>query len=165
MKLGVISDTHDRVEMVSAALEEFGRRSVERIIHCGDIESTETVRAFDGWSMDFVFGNCDWRTDALRLAVAEIGGRLHEPFGELEIADQKIAWVHGHISALKQELETSGRYDYLFYGHTHCAELHLNGCTRIINPGALHRVQVKSCLVVDLASGELESVTLQLPTK
>jgi len=54
----------------------------------------------------------------------------------------------------------SGRYDYLFYGHTHAAEQHYAGRTLVVNPGALHRVRVKSCLVVDLAAGDLETVTL-----
>ena len=161
MKLGVISDTHDRIERVHQALDEFRRRDVELIIHCGDIESTDTVRAFARWPVHFVFGNCDWRPDLLRLAIAEIGGHLHEPFGELTLDEKKVAWVHSHVFALKQELEMSGQYDYLFYGHTHAAEQHYTGRTLVVNPGALHRVRVKSCLVVDLISGELETVTLK----
>src|SRR5437868_2304181 len=119
MKLGVISDTHDRVDFVQVALEEFRHRNVELILHCGDIESTDTVRAFAGWPIHFVFGNCDWNPGGLQLAIAEIGGQLHEPFGELTLAEKKIAWVHSHNYRLKQELETSDTYDYLFYGHTH----------------------------------------------
>jgi putative phosphoesterase len=160
MKLGVISDTHD---LARVALDEFRRRGVERILHCGDIESSDTVKAFAGWPIDFVLGNCDWQPDELRLAIAEIDGRLHEPFGELELMGRKIAWVHGHIHALKQELEFSGRYDYLFYGHTHVAEQHFTGPTLVVNPGALHRVQVKTCLVIDLTASAIESVSLELP--
>ena len=165
MKLGVISDTHDRVERVQTALMEFQRRGVESIIHCGDIESADTVRAFAGWPVHFVFGNCDWRPDLLQLAIAEIGAHLHEPFGELTLSEKKLAWVHGHVYALKHELETSGQYDYLFYGHTHAPEQHYSGRTLVINPGALHRVRVKSCLVVDLAKDELETITLNDPVK
>src|SRR6266851_1972602 len=149
MKLGVISDTHDRVEFVDVALKEFQRHEVELILHCGDIESTDTVRAFAGWPIQFVFGNCDWQPDRLGQAMAEIGAELHEPFGDLTLDGKTIAWIHGHNQPLKHEIELSGRYDYLFYGHTHVAEQHVTGRTLVANPGALTRVKKKSCLVLD----------------
>lgn len=160
MKIGILSDTHDRTANVEAALAEFRRSDVELILHCGDIESVDTVRLFGSVPVHFVLGNCDWQPESLRYAIAEIGGVLHEPFGELELAGKKVAWVHGHVYELRQELEYADRYDYLFYGHSHVAEQHRAGRTLVVNPGALHRVREKTCLVLDLVSGELDTIQI-----
>ena len=59
MKIGVLSDTHDRHDMVAAALKLLREHDPEVILHCGDITSCETVGLFEGDPVRFVFGNCD----------------------------------------------------------------------------------------------------------
>jgi putative phosphoesterase len=153
MKLGILSDTHGRADTVAVALAAFRRRGVELLIHCGDIDDAETVGAFAGWQVHFVYGNCDADRTGIKRAIAAIGGTLHDPFGHLELAGKQIAWLHGDRPGLKDDLEASGHYDYLFYGHTHVAEQHLATKTLVINPGALFRARPKSCLVLDLTNG------------
>jgi predicted phosphodiesterase len=88
----------------------------------------------------------------------EIGATLHEDFGHVEMEGVKIAFVHGDDGGLLRDLERSGAYDFLFYGHTHSAEEHRAGPTRVINPGALHRARPKTFVVLDLAARAVESV-------
>src|SRR5262249_50810977 len=112
----------------------------------------------------FVLGNWDgdWvgrgPRDPARLcrAIADGGGRLHEPFGHLTLAGREVGWVHGHDRALLRELEMSDLFDFVFYGHTHLAEQHRRGRTLVANPGALFRAAPKTCAVLDLEGGELE---------
>lgn len=160
MKIGILSDSHGRVETVERALAEFRARGVDLVIHCGDIDDAETVRAFAGWTAHFVYGNCDADRAGIKQAVAAIGGSLHEPFGHLELAGKQIAWLHGDRPDLKHDVEASGQYDYLFYGHTHVAERHLVGNTLVINPGALFRARQQTCLVLDLANALEDTVVL-----
>jgi putative phosphoesterase len=160
MKLGVISDTHDRTEVVARALAEFQARGVERLIHCGDVTGPNTVAAFAGWQTDFVLGNCDWNPDLLESAIQSIGGTLHQPFGHLELAGLSIAWVHSDDYRLFKSLEGADHYDFLFYGHTHVAAHHQTGKTQVINPGALHRVTVRTVGVLDLPSRQFESIVV-----
>jgi putative phosphoesterase len=160
MKIGVLSDTHGRADTLAMALAEFRARAVELVIHCGDVDDAETVRAFAGWKVHFVFGNCDGDRAGIRRAIEAIGGKLHEPFGHLELAGKQLAWLHGDKPDLKHDLETSGIYDYLFYGHTHVAEQHQVGKTLVVNPGALFRAKQKSCLTLDLPGGEMESIVI-----
>jgi putative phosphoesterase len=160
MIIGVLSDSHGRVETVEKALAEFRARAVEVVIHCGDIDDATTVQAFAGWTCHFVYGNCDSDRAGIRRAVESIGGTIHDPFGHLELTGKQIAWLHGDDAGLKRDLEMSGHYDYLFYGHTHVAAQHLVGKTRVINPGALFRTQRKSCLVLDLTDDALETVVI-----
>jgi putative phosphoesterase len=160
MKIGILSDSHDRVERVAAALDLFRSRAVDRLIHCGDITSPRVIERFTDWAVDFVFGNCDWDLPGLKAAIDAIGGRLHDPFGELEVAGRRIAWLHGHDAHLFQSLEAADHYDWLFYGHSHVHERHVTGRTHVVNPGALHRVRTPTVAIIDVALNSLEFVPL-----
>ena len=160
MQIAVLSDTHSRHHTVETVLAQLQARNVNAVLHCGDIEDADTVWLFQGFTAHFVFGNCDTERAAVRQAVHGIGATLHEPFGHVELNDVKIGFVHGDDHHLLRELEQSGHFDFLFYGHTHVAKEHRTGPTRVINPGALHRARPKSYVVLDLATREIESVVL-----
>jgi putative phosphoesterase len=158
MHIGVLSDTHGRRLTVLRALTELRERGISTILHCGDIDDVETVFLFRGFTTHFVFGNCDYDKAALREAMADIGATLYESFGSVELEGVKIAFLHGDDTRMMRDVERSGYYDFLFYGHSHIAEEHRTGSTRVINPGALHRARPKTFLILDLASRETESV-------
>jgi len=160
MLIGIVSDTHSRYATVAKACHLLRERNVELVLHCGDIEDGQTVRMFDGLPTHFVLGNCDSNQQELRSAMLDSGATLHEPFGNLELAGKKIAWIHGDDRRLFQDVERSGHFDYLFYGHTHHAEHHWTGSTQVINPGALQRARPKRFMILDLASGIMESLTV-----
>jgi putative phosphoesterase len=160
MKIGILSDSHGCIDTVKCALMEFRAKGVDIVIHCGDIDDAPTVSAFSGCDVHFVYGNCDADRAGIDRAIADNGCTLHDPFGHLELAGKQIAWLHGDNARLKRELELSGHYDYLFYGHTHVAERRLVGDTLVINPGALFRARQKSCMVIDLANGAEEIIIL-----
>jgi len=158
MRIAIVSDTHSRQATVSRVLELLGPRRIDLVLHCGDIEDAETVELFKGIPTHFVLGNCDFDKDGLRRAMRKTRATLHEPFGNLELAGRKIAWLHGDDKQLLRDLENSGHFDYLFYGHTHHAEQHRSGATLVINPGALYRARPKTFVVLDLRTGELQSI-------
>jgi putative phosphoesterase len=158
VRIGIVSDTHSRQHTVRKVLELLREQGVECVLHCGDIEDADTVRLFEAFPTHYSFGNCDGDRPELRQAMAESGAVLHEPFGHLELAGRKIAWLHGDDKRLFQDVERSGHFDYLFYGHTHHPEQHRSGPTLVVNPGALYRARVKTFVVLDLANGKLESI-------
>jgi uncharacterized protein len=160
MRIGIVSDTHGNRLMVNLALAELRQREITTVLHCGDIDDPETVALFRGFTTHFVFGNCDIEKAALRSVMADIGATLHDHFGSVELEGVKLAFLHGDDKIMMRDVERSGYYDFLFYGHTHEAEEHRNGPTRIINPGALHRARSKTFVVLDLGSREVESVTV-----
>jgi putative phosphoesterase len=180
MRVGIVSDTHDRLPAVKAAVDVLRDREVEVVIHCGDIETVETVQLFAEFQTHYVLGNWDgdwitgvnsgWATRAadgrkrdasrLRSAIESVGAKLHEPWGELKLDGRQIAWLHGDNRDLLKELELSNCYDFLFYGHTHLAEQHRTGGTLVINPGAMFKVHPLSFAILDLQSGEAESVVV-----
>jgi len=160
MRIAILSDTHSRYHTIEAALQLVEQHRVELILHCGDIDDSEAVWLFPP-NTHFVFGNCDLEPAAIRQAIHGIGATLHEPFGRLELDGSSIAWLHGDDRALMHSLEQSGDFDYLFYGHTHVADERRTERTRVINPGALHRVRQKMLLVLDLESGETQTVVVE----
>jgi putative phosphoesterase len=161
MRIGIVSDTHGNRLMVTRALTELREREITTVLHCGDIDDPETVELFRGFTTHFVFGNCDIDKGALREAMADIGATLHDHFGSVELEGVKLAFTHGDEKTLMRDVERSGYYDFLFYGHTHQAEEHRTGPTRVINPGALHRARPKTFVVLDLASREVESISME----
>jgi putative phosphoesterase len=163
MKIGVLSDTHDRLEITQTAIHLLRERGAELILHCGDIESPETVRLFTEVQTHFVFGNWDKDHKRLLIAIQEVGGQWHEDYGYLELAGKSIAWVHGHVRGQRRELEEPQAFDYLFYGHSHTAETHRTGVTLVMNPGALFRAIPKTVALVDVVSGEWERLIIEAP--
>jgi putative phosphoesterase len=180
MRIGIVSDTHDNDEVVSRAVHRLRKGGVDLVLHCGDITTPETVRRFAGLPTHFVFGNWDGDLlphgrgrrprregvsrnrdhSRLRRAIEEIGGTLHEPFGELEIEQRLIGWIHGHYRDRLRELEEADYFDYLFYGHTHEQEQHRTGRTLVVNPGALSRATPCTLVLLDLPGDVLETVRL-----
>jgi putative phosphoesterase len=160
MRIGILSDTHGREETAATALRLLRERGIRVVIHCGDIDDAETVRLFEGFTAHFVYGNCDFDRAELEQAVQAISGTMHGAWGQLELEGVRIAFMHGDDKLLMNDVEQSGQFDLLFYGHTHQAAEHRTGPTRVINPGALHRARPKTFLVLDLASREVETVTV-----
>jgi len=161
MKIAILSDTHSRYQTVENALHMLQERKVNFLLHCGDIDDSETVWLFQGFTAHFVFGNCDTERTSLRQAIHGIGETLHEGWGHLELDGVKIAFLHGDDTRLLRDVEHSGHFDFLFHGHTHVAAEHRTGPTRVINPGALHRARTKTFALLDLATGEVESVVVE----
>jgi putative phosphoesterase len=161
MKIAIVSDSHGRERTVRRALALIRDRGIRIVLHCGDIDEVGTVELFRGFDAHFVFGNCDGDREGIRQAVADIGGTLHDSWGQLEIEGCKIAFLHSDDQQLMREVEQSGQFDFLFYGHTHQAKEHRTGPTRVINPGALHRARPKTFLVLDLESRATEQVIVE----
>jgi putative phosphoesterase len=131
---------------------------VELILHCGDIESPDTVRVFKPIPTHFVFGNWDKDKVKLTAAIKEVGGTHYDSFGFLTLAGKRVAWVHSHERHQLRQLENADYFDYVFYGHTHVREQHRTGRTLVANPGALFRANPKTCIVLDLSTGEIKPI-------
>lgn len=162
MRIAVISDTHDRLDCTTKAVERMKGLGIELALHCGDIEEPETASLFATIPTHFVFGNWDKRTTPLLEAIRAGGGTFYPGWGYLELAGKKLAWCHSHVRGELAELESLNEFDFLFYGHTHQAESHRSGKTLVANPGAMFRAKRKTFAVVDVSAGEVEWVEVRL---
>lgn len=160
MRIGVISDTHDKVQATQLAIAVFEQRSVERVIHCGDIGSRRLVELFDRWETHFVFGNTDHEQRTLRDCMEAAQHVCHGRFGEVEWEGRRIAFIHGDDFRRWDDAIRSQQYDLVCSGHTHLKSLEVIGTTRVLNPGAIERVAVPSVAIVELPSLQIEHVEL-----
>jgi putative phosphoesterase len=161
MKIGIVSDTHGRHTAAELAVGLLRQRGIDTVLHCGDVGDGDTVRLFRDFTTHLVFGNTDWDREGLLSAADEVGATFHEGFGHLDLEGVQIAFLHGDDAGMLRDLERSGHYDYLFHGHTHVRADRQSGRTRVINPGALHRARPKTFGVLDLGTGELETVVVE----
>jgi putative phosphoesterase len=160
MRVGIISDTHGQVGFTRPALRIFESFEVDRVLHCGDIGSTEIIELFEPWPTDFVFGNCDTEQRAMRSIIARAGHTCHGEFGDLEIAGIRLALLHSHDQRLFSASIGSGRYQTICYGHTHVAAIERRSETLLINPGAIYRSQSHSVAILELPQNEATIVRL-----
>lgn len=150
--IGIMSDSHGDVQATARAVRLLLDRGATALIHCGDICGMSVLAELAGHDSLFVWGNCDEPAAAWQPYVAALG--LPWPTRPVRrvLHQRRVAVYHGHETAFRRELRDLGG-DYIFYGHSHQRADHCeNGC-RLINPGALHRADIRTVALVDLQSG------------
>jgi len=160
MLIGILSDTHDRLDRTRIAVDMLRAEGAEALCHCGDLTDTPIVEACGVLRAYFVFGNNDAdNVPALRTAIRETHGACLELAGEVTLAGKRIALTHGHMHTDVRRL-LAARPDYLFSGHSHIAADEHTGPTRRINPGALHRAAEYTVALLNLETDELSFLTV-----
>lgn len=157
--IAILSDTHNNLDNLRAALEICRAERVTTLIHCGDVTGIYPLMELEGLRVILTYGNGDvasgeQREMLLRLNPENFAGNSFS--GQVE--GLSIGAAHGHEAQILTVLVQSGGHDYVFRGHSHRrAELQI-GSTRVINPGALgglHREPRGFCLL-DPAARELK---------
>jgi putative phosphoesterase len=135
MQLGIVSDTHDNLDVVEAAVDLFDGQ-VETVIHCGDVIAPFAATPFDA-DFDFyaVRGNNDGEW-ALAQVIEEFGTYLGE-MGALTLDGAEVAVYHGTSLEIVDALVGCGDYDYVLHGHTHERAHETVGETVRLNPGGI----------------------------
>ena len=160
MLIGILSDTHDRVDAMAAAMDVLRRRGAEFYVHCGDVGSEGVIDHLAGVPAAFVFGNTDWDRATLSRYAQRLGVRCYGAFADLDLGGRRVAVIHGDDFRLKQRLLAEQGHDYLLQGHTHVRADERVGKTRLINPGALHRAKEKTVALLDTATDRLTFLTV-----
>lgn len=155
MLLGIISDTHNRLERTTKAVQQLQDAGIETLVHCGDICHHDILALFTGWPTYFVMGNNDDDAE-LRHILGLMNHLTYLHRGSIiELAGKRIAVTHGHLYKEMQNL-ISQEPDYLLSGHTHVAHDEWIQNTRSINPGALHRASEYSVATLNLVTNQLQ---------
>jgi len=135
MRVGIVSDTHDNVDLVERAVEHFEREGVDAVVHCGDFVAPFSATPFEGpWAFHAVRGNNDGEWN-LASTVDEFG-TYHGELAELTFDGAELAVYHGTSIPIVEALVDCGAYDYVCHGHTH-QRRHDEGDTVRINPGGI----------------------------
>lgn len=131
MLIGVISDTHDRLPMIDAALRIFDTRRVEALIHPGDLIApfaAKAVARFDRGPIHVTYGNNDGERAGLKAIFPQIqDGPLWVAVGGRRIlVHHFIDWCDP--ADVKQA-------DIVITGHTHTIVNERLPARLMLNPG------------------------------
>lgn len=141
MKIGIVSDSHGKADRLQHAIDIFTSHNVDAIVHCGDIGSTDCVRALGstGKPAYAVPGNTDHHAELLERQANACGVVFSWKTVEVPLGDGAyLVATHGHGDHHLDELIAGGQFPYVCHVHTHRIRDERIGKTRVINPGALH---------------------------
>jgi len=164
MKIGVLSDSHDRLEAISLAVAKFNGEGVRQVFHAGDIISPFTALSFKPLKaqLHLVWGNNDGDKFLLREKFVGIRASIHGNLMKTELEGRRIVMNHGTYEAIVGNLIDTGEYDLVITGHTHKPDIKRKGKTLVVNPGAAsgYLAQEKTVATVDLKTMKAELLTL-----
>jgi putative phosphoesterase len=135
MRIGLLSDTHDRVPAVDALLREMMTREVQFVLHAGDYCSPFALKPFQdhNLAMAGVFGRNDGDPEGIRAFAAQgMGHELFESPHSITFGDQKVLIVHDIGDVVERSVLA---HAVVIHGHTHLQEMKTRGDTLIVNPG------------------------------
>lgn len=148
MKIAVLSDVHDNIWKLEAALPKTA--GAEVLIFCGDFCAPFTLKQIaEGFSgpIHAVFGNNDGdRFLLLQIARNFPHVQLHGEFASLELDGARIAV--NHYPEIARPIAASGQFDAVFYGHNHIHKIEKIGNCDLINPGEIMGRFGRSTLVL-----------------
>jgi len=171
MKIAIISDSHDNVPNMEKALKYINDQKIKTIVHCGDLCAPSMlisviVPNFKS-KIYLVNGNVGDPELLEEIAKKYKDVNVCGDTGKIEIDGKKIGFTHFPIEAKK--LAETGKYDLVFYGHTHKPwEENLRLTTdnsktvRLVNPGTLAGMFYKATFAIyDTESDKLELKILE----
>ncbi len=135
MKIGLLSDTHDRIPAIASLLGYMQEQGVSLVLHAGDYCAPFALRPFIEASMPVIgiFGRNDGDHEGLRAYAQQgVGIELFESPHSLELAGTRILMVHdiGDVSD-----RSIAAHSIVIHGFTHREEMKSRGETLIVNPG------------------------------
>ncbi|MFP4136050.1 MAG: metallophosphoesterase [Candidatus Acetothermia bacterium] len=134
-KIGVMSDSHERLDLLDKAVDLFNEEEVDLVLHAGDFISPLTAAPLSRLDVGLVgvFGNNDGDRLFLRRRFDEEDvGRIERGPHRMELGGKEVVLMHQ--PRLIEALEESTLPDLVIYGHTHEVKVS-EGEPFVLNPG------------------------------
>ncbi|MEM3421411.1 MAG: metallophosphoesterase [Candidatus Hadarchaeum sp.] len=134
--IGLMSDTHDKLDAVERAIEFFNQAKVTHVLHAGDLNSPFVVPKFSKLRarLHYVWGNNDGDRETIAARFDELGLPPPQNFASLRLGGRRIALLHGTHPEIVETVIRSGRYHVVVRGHTHRAKV-FGKKPLVVNPG------------------------------
>lgn len=137
MKIAVIADIHDNLPRLEEALKRTVESDLKTCVCLGDVSRLEVLEvisnAFE--KVYLTFGNMDYNLKKQTGLFPENVEWFPEEGGEFKIRNKKIFIVH--YDFLARKAAETGKFDLVFYGHTHTPWEKKIGKTILLNPGEI----------------------------
>ena len=132
-QIGIMSDSHDNLPAIRAAVGLFNERQVDMVVHAGDIVAPFTAREIKKLNCPYkiIFGNNDGEILGL-YKIYE--GNVFQPPHQFMVNDKKVLVLHDPI--LLNSFKEIKAFDIIIYGHDHNASISESPTGQlIVNPG------------------------------
>ena len=165
MRIGLMSDTHDRVPAIDALLREMLARDVHFVLHAGDYCSPFALKPFQDHNiaMAGVFGRNDGDHEGLMSAAAQgVWQELFESPHGMTMLESKLLIVHDIGDVVERSVLA---HQIVVHGHTHLQEMKTRNDTLIVNPGEAcgWLYGAPSAAILDLNTKQVEFIKLDGP--
>ena len=144
MKVCILSDSHDHIALLDAAVAEAKASGAEAVLHCGDLVAPSTLHCLEkyGLPVHVIHGNNTGDLYALTRLAHKPGSviRFHGMDAGIELAGKRIFLVHYPHYA--HAMAATGDWDLVCCGHSHEVEIAQRencrgGVTQLVNPGTI----------------------------
>ncbi len=166
MRIGLLSDSHDRVPAVAELMRRFAGCGVELILHAGDYCAPFALAPLRELRIPLVgvFGRNDGDHDGLRAAADALpaGGELHVAPHSFDVGGETILLVHDLTEAHVRSLES---HAIIVHGCAHRAEMKERGNALLVNPGEAcgWLAGVPTAAILDTTARRVEFLKLEEP--
>lgn len=166
MKVCILSDSHDHIPLIDAAVADAKGAGAEAILHCGDVVAPSTLHCLEkyGLPVHVIHGNNTGDLYAMTRLAHKPGGvvRFHGMDAGIDLAGRRIFIVHYPHYA--RAMAATGDWDLVCCGHSHKAEVETypncaGGSTTVVNPGTIGGVGKAPATWV---LGDLEAMTFEV---
>jgi putative phosphoesterase len=164
VRICIVSDSHDNIPLLCAAVADAKQRGVEAILHCGDIVAPRIFRQLQPYGLPIHAIHGNNTGDIYLLAkLSHAKNNLIHYYGQEAIfilEGQRIFLAHYPHRA--QAMAVTGDYELVCYGHTHLASIecltNVKGSQTVkCNPGSVGGVGAPATYIV----GDLETMTFE----
>jgi putative phosphoesterase len=144
MKICILSDSHDHIPLLDAAVAEAKALGAEAVLHCGDVVAPSTLRCLEkhGLPVHVIHGNNTGDMFTLGRLAADPGSVVHYHGMDagIHLGGRRIFLVHYPHYA--RAMATTGDWDIVCCGHSHTAKQErvanmVGGETLMLNPGTV----------------------------
>lgn len=166
MKIAILSDSHDNIPNLRAAVDYCNKIGVVMLIHCGDLISPfmlDEIARFAG-AAHLVYGN---NVGDQHLISQACGTKFpsishYGTFGAVEAGGLRVAFTH--FPELARGLVAKGSFDVVCCGHNHRYQVDNCEGALLVNPGELlGKDGQPTFAVVDCATLAVERVAVGAP--
>ena len=162
MRVGILSDTHDRVPAIAELVQRLVAGGASLLMHAGDYCSPFALTPVNDANVPLlgVFGRNDGDHEGLAAVAAQgVGTELYESPHSFEVAGKQILIVHDLVDVSHRSVE---QHQFVFHGSTHQVEMKTRGDTLLLNPGEACGWLYGSCTaaLLDLETREVEIIKL-----
>ncbi|OUX64094.1 MAG: hypothetical protein CBE41_04305 [Gammaproteobacteria bacterium TMED281] len=135
MNIGLTGDTHNNLKNVTKICDIFNSRSLDFVIHTGDISLPKTLEAFNSLKCPLrgVFGNNDQEEKDGLLKVCKEKSFLFKDMLKIQISKTNFLYAIHDPNDIDEEFYEPG--NIIVHGHTHRFRDEIHKGAYIFNPG------------------------------